>query len=245
MTREPSSNGDDAVWVSLDEAGQLIDGLRGWSYDENSGARPQARSLFNLASSGKVRMKAKEWNFFVNDNQRSPSEEEKSFFAGVLLSREIQGKNKLNPIEFGGQKTQDIFREANEKLGQFDFYRMLHNPDKGEFRVYRHLVFGLRFNRRDIEEWFDLRPDTSLKEGAVIKAPRGRKPAQWWPDFAEELAVYIHETGIPAGEGAEGQSAVIAEVFDRLAKRGCTEPNRTSVQPVVRNLLKRLRSAEK
>ena len=69
---------------------------------------------------------------------------------------------------------------------------------------------------------------------------RGRPPAIWWPDFAEELAFYIHENGVP-----ETQEALMKAVFDALAKQGKPEPSRTQVQPVVRQLLDRLGKAGK
>lgn len=191
-------------------------------------------------------MQAKDWTFAVgNEEGRPPTDDEKCRFATVLLSREKQQKNKLEPLQIGGVKTQDIFRIANDRSGQFELFHTSHNPAEGKYRVYRHLVFGLRFNRRDIEEWFDLKPNGSSNDVDLKKGSRGRRAAQWWPDFAEELAIYVHEVGIPAGQGAEGQSEVIGEIFDRLAQRGSIEPNRTSVQPVISNLLKRLRSAEK
>ena len=69
----------------------------------------------------------------------------------------------------------------------------------------------------------------------------GRKPAGWWPDFAEELALYIHANGSPPGQGAEGQSAVIDAVFAAMAAAGKQEPARSSVQPVVSAVLRRIR----
>lgn len=72
----------------------------------------------------------------------------------------------------------------------------------------------------------------------------GRPAASWWPDFAEELAVYIHDTGSPDGEGHEGQSTVIDAVFARMAEQGKPEPGRGTVQPVVNAVLRRIRSAE-
>lgn len=71
----------------------------------------------------------------------------------------------------------------------------------------------------------------------------GRRPANWWPDFAEELAVYIHECGLPDGIGHDGQSAVIDSIFARMAERGKSEPGRGTVQPVVNAILRRIRSA--
>lgn len=71
----------------------------------------------------------------------------------------------------------------------------------------------------------------------------GRKPANWWPDFAVELAMYCLKEELPEGSGAEGQSEMIKAIFDRMANRGKAEPSRTTVQPVINEILRRFRSA--
>lgn len=71
----------------------------------------------------------------------------------------------------------------------------------------------------------------------------GRPAANWWPDFAEELAVYIHDNGIPDGQGHDGQSALIDAVFARMSQQGKPEPGRGTVQPVLNAVLRRIRSA--
>lgn len=85
------------------------------------------------------------------------------------------------------------------------------------------------------------------QEGGLDGAPKlrsgGRKPAIWWPDFAEELAVYVHEDGLPAGTDTEGQSEVIEAIFHRMAEREKPEPGRPTVQPVINAVLRRVRSA--
>lgn len=73
---------------------------------------------------------------------------------------------------------------------------------------------------------------------------RGRKPATWWPAFAEELAAYVHEQGLPPGTGADGQGDVIEAVLQALSDRGF-DASRTTIQPVVQALLNRLRAAGK
>jgi hypothetical protein len=77
---------------------------------------------------------------------------------------------------------------------------------------------------------------TSIKSG-------GRKPASWWPDFAEELAVHIYDEGLPAGVETGGQTDMIAAIFARMTERGKDEPSRTQVQPVINAVLRRLRPA--
>ena len=91
-------------------------------------------------------------------------------------------------------------------------------------------------SRLDFDE-MDVEPESPV----VSKG--GRRPANWWPDFAEELAVYLHENGLPAGQGHEGQSTMIDAIFGRMAGQGKSEPGRGTVQPVVNAVLRRLRSA--
>lgn len=87
--------------------------------------------------------------------------------------------------------------------------------------------------------------DDDLPEEETAKSRKGRPPAQWWPDFAEELAWYIHEVGFPAGEGHDGQSDMIEAIFARMAESGKNEASRTTVQSVINALLDRFRSAGK
>jgi hypothetical protein len=72
---------------------------------------------------------------------------------------------------------------------------------------------------------------------------KGRKPANWWPDFAEELAFHIHEKGFPEGRGSEGQGELIDAIFEAMAGQGKSEPSRSQVQPVINAVLRRLRAA--
>ena len=83
------------------------------------------------------------------------------------------------------------------------------------------------------------RPDTPTEPGAR----GGRQKSEKWADWIAELVSYIHEEGIPNGSGAEGQDAVIGAVDERLAAQGFESLSRTTVQPVVRAALVRLRSA--
>jgi hypothetical protein len=81
---------------------------------------------------------------------------------------------------------------------------------------------------------------TSAAPGSIGGRPRTEK----WSVWTAELAAFIHEEGIPAGAGVEGQDAVIAAIDVRLNERGLEGPSRSTVQPVVRAVLRRLRSAE-
>lgn len=68
----------------------------------------------------------------------------------------------------------------------------------------------------------------------------GRRRSENWSAWIAELAAFIHEEGIPAGSGVEGQDSLIAAIDERLRGEGLS---RSTVQPVVRAVLKRLRSA--
>jgi len=83
-----------------------------------------------------------------------------------------------------------------------------------------------------------------MLRGAMPQKKRstaGRPPATWWADFAEELAVYIHDAGPPSGTGATGQGTVVKAILDRLAKKRQDAPDRSSISPVVQNVLDRIR----
>ena len=90
----------------------------------------------------------------------------------------------------------------------------------------------------EFDEW-----EIEKAEPAVSRG--GRPPAKWWPDFAEELAMFIHEEGIPGGSGHDGQSEILDKVCARLTAAGKPEPGRATVQPVINAVLARIRSAGK
>lgn len=83
----------------------------------------------------------------------------------------------------------------------------------------------------------DLNDDRKSRAG-------GRGKSDTWPDWIAELALYIHEEGIPAGSGLNGQDQLIDAIESRLIERGASTLGRTTVQPVVRAVLQRLRSAQ-
>jgi hypothetical protein len=110
------------------------------------------------------------------------------------------------------------------------------------------------FSAWDIEAWpsfldepgsDEFAPDNAASDPSEVKPGRGRPAANWWPAFAEELALTIHEEGIPEGAGHVGQSELLDRVCTRLSLSGKPEPSRTTVQPVINAVLKRLRSAGK
>ena len=107
-------------------------------------------------------------------------------------------------------------------------------------------AFGVMFSRNEVMEIAPAKPGPAEREDKPALSNRavgGRPPASWWPSFAEELACYIHENGVPEGKGSQGQGVVINAVFSRLTEAGKEEPSRTAVQPVVSAILKRIRSA--
>lgn len=76
-------------------------------------------------------------------------------------------------------------------------------------------------------------------------SPQGGRPkSEKWSHWIAELVSYIHDEGIPGGSGVEGQDAIIGSVDERLIARGLEGLGRSTVQPVVRAVLLRLRSAE-
>lgn len=111
--------------------------------------------------------------------------------------------------------------------------------------------FEEEFSAWNIEVWpvdvAENQPKPAAVQVAQLIEPKppsgGRSPANWWPDFAEELALYIFECGIPAGEGVKGQSAMLNAICDRMAANGKPEPGRSTVQPVINAVLLRTRAA--
>lgn len=110
------------------------------------------------------------------------------------------------------------------------------------------------FSAWDIEAWPSfleeqdapgISDDSAATDASDTKRARGRSAAKWWPDFAEELALYIHDEGIPEGSGHDGQSAMLDAIFERMTAAGKAEPSRTTVQPVINAVLARIRSAGK
>ena len=85
------------------------------------------------------------------------------------------------------------------------------------------------------------REPTPLSEGpAAGSETRGRKPANWWPAFAEHLAVFIHDNGMP-----DSQSALIAGVQAAMVADGKDEPSRSQIQPVIKAVFDRIGQAGK
>ena len=118
-------------------------------------------------------------------------------------------------------------------------------------------AFGVVFHRGDLRDVFPKvfgvppvqrtpTPQLSARQPAAVVSPPskgGRKMSASWPDWVAELVAYVHENGIPEGQGAAGVDVVLKAVADRLAYRGLEGPARSTAQDAVRAVLLRLRGA--
>lgn len=106
--------------------------------------------------------------------------------------------------------------------------------------------YGITVNAGDVERCVALLPSASDREAAnepnqLKTAPKkGRPIANWWPDFARELAIEIHENGLP-----ESQEALIVKIQATLTSQGKEEPSRTHIQPIIRDIFSRCGPAGK
>jgi hypothetical protein len=106
-------------------------------------------------------------------------------------------------------------------------------------------IIGLQFDKVALRQSFAGVVQTPAPEPLErASARKGRPPSPAWPDWIAELVAYIHEHGFPAGEGSQGQEALITAIADRLAERGLESPSRATVQAAARSVLDRLRSLE-
>ncbi len=131
-------------------------------------------------------------------------------------------------------------RELDWIAGDFEY------RDNSDFYSHGGTVIGLILEERQLPSVgpFDNLDTIGQPEANAVEPKAvGRSAAKWWPDFSEELALYIHDEGIPEGIGHEGQSAMIDAIFARLVAAGKVEPSRTIVQPVINAVLRRTRSA--
>lgn len=78
--------------------------------------------------------------------------------------------------------------------------------------------------------------------GLEAPKPGGRKLSELWPDWVAELVKTIHDDGLPAGAGSQGQEELITRVANGLAARGIECPARSTVQSTVQAVLDRLRA---
>lgn len=114
---------------------------------------------------------------------------------------------------------------------------------EGDFSDVTLTVVGLQFDKTALTQSFTGMAQTLAPEPFErTDGKRGRPPSPAWPDWIAELVAYIHEHGFPAGEGSQGQEALITAIADRLAIRGLESPSRATVQAAARAVLERLRS---
>lgn len=119
-----------------------------------------------------------------------------------------------------------------------------------EFRSREGIAQSVYLNRKGLPPFVvtpwthsdQLRPaaadESESRTRSQVNRVVGRRPANWWPDFATELAIRIHEKGLP-----DTQEALIADVQAALVGRGKDEPSRAQIQPVIREIFARLRQA--
>lgn len=103
-------------------------------------------------------------------------------------------------------------------------------------------AFGVWFYRPDLQRMI---PRSFEKKATPERKNSGRTMSKDWPEWVAELAAYIHEKGIPAGRGSEGQDELIAAIDQRLMARDLSAPGRSTVQEAARAVLIRLRQAGK
>jgi hypothetical protein len=124
------------------------------------------------------------------------------------------------------------------------FVTSLHEgPEPGvRFRISSAL--GLHFYKPAVDFLFprDRALEPSAPPGAA--APLGRPPnAAMWQAIAVELALFVNDEGFP-GPGEHRQARLIKELLDRLSTRGVQAGERSTVQPVIVEFLRRLDKEE-
>lgn len=120
------------------------------------------------------------------------------------------------------------------------------NWPTGDFETWAdkrfHLqAFGVKFHRDDIRRMV---PAAFLPSAAPEpQRSGGRSMSRDWPEWVAEIVAYIHEEGIPKGEGTRGADSLIEAVASRLEARGASQPSRSTVQEAVNAVLRRLRES--
>lgn len=148
--------------------------------------------------------------------------------AALLVYKDQRRKDHDVPHTFWWAEGHEALTQ-NWELGDF------------ETRIDRVRVqaFGVRFYRADIDDMLGSIAPTAIP--AVAPEPGGRPMSTLWPDWVAELAMLIHDEGIPENAKVE---ELIKRVADRLAERGLDTPGRTTVQETARAVLRRLLGAE-
>lgn len=101
-------------------------------------------------------------------------------------------------------------------------------------------AFGVKFHRDDVRRMLPAAFQT--KSTTEPQRSGGRSMSRNWPEWVAELAAFIHEEGIPDGDGTRGADALISAVDARLESRGVSGPSRSTVQETVNAVLRRLRN---
>ncbi len=148
----------------------------------------------------------------------------------LVMGRESRDNVEV-PEEFWWAKGHQAL-EQNWKAGDFSTWI----KQRVECRA-----FGVTFHRDDVQK---LIPAGDVDSQCPPESSGGRPLAETWPAWVAELAAYIHEEGVPAGAGTQGQEKIIKAIADRLAARDLEGPSRSTVQPAVQAVLRRLRSAD-
>lgn len=129
----------------------------------------------------------------------------------------------------GGVWAQISHHELKDEASGLVELRGAHPDDNSPITIGLH---GTAIFAPDIADWVDS-PVSPSGTGA------GRPPSKWWPVFAEELAIFIHDEGY---DDTTPAARVTSAILDRMAERGCDTPDPRTVKPVVRAVLERLRS---
>lgn len=118
------------------------------------------------------------------------------------------------------------------------------NRDKSEQEI---TVYGVELSVSDISGIpHAIAPGSQFPKagGSQKSTAAGRNLSERWPNWIAELAHYIHHEGVPPGSGVSGQDDMIGAIETRMIERSLKAPGRTTVQPAVRAVLLRLRSAD-
>lgn len=232
MTANPNPN---RKWIPVYQA---FDGLRRQYiaaeayYDDEACWRAANDTLLRRLRSGQLNSRSAHYEYHVDLFGSDPEEPPKPDPDGMI------------PVPrswwFSFLQCDVMKREADWLAGDFDFEisGTSYNDCSGS-------AYGVEIDQSQVASFIPAISNPLVSEGPNSGSRKGRAPANWWPGFAEELAVYIHEEGFPPGSGREGQSTVIEAVFQRLAAAGRTEPGRATVQPVINAVLDRICSAGK
>lgn len=140
------------------------------------------------------------------------------------------------PLSFNGSELN--WRAGSCRLnfrfyGQLSFIKVSARDFQG---LVGQTVMAAAVERLEIKQGLPSADDRKLPISEVETSSKktfesGRRPANWWPDFARELAIEIHDNGLP-----ENQSILITRVQARFSHAGKPEPSRSQIQPVIREI---------